>query len=442
MHVDRAFVSVAGQLQISNVPWLSISHNTHLSGYSSTRAEEGRHSDAEDDELCAVTSTAARDTHGHHAHAYRQGHEDYEMEDSACELTRHVDCMMSDLSIQSVTDLPFDVLDFEESLWDLSSVEDDDFELEVHGELNEVLRAFVLDKRSIVLDSACPELAPHIVITPPTDPWEGCVAYSWNTPQPQDDTYLTIPQRYCVPAYSASYALMEYYAQPSAMHASLIYRPALRLSRFMISSSEDEDDLSGSYRRLYKMATRIAMLMAPEFRARWDVEGFRRNQEKPFVWSDPAIPLLSFYGSCRDTRIIDSVHPFTSPHIVIHEAPDQTPWDACSNRIITPQHCENLMVPGVPCHCPVRVVSTPPLAEAESDSDMEGSVSSPTDESDSEFEPDTPAELGVFRFVVSYDCDPPLSCRSKVVRDFALDEDEDDLPPFDEWYQDIALRMR
>lgn len=89
---------------------------------------------------------------------------------------------------------------------------------------------------------------------------------------------------------------------------------------------------------------------------------------------------------------------------------------------------------------------------------------SPSDESDSNSEswPETPKE-DVFRFTMSSDSDkspsysmpctpsysyPFASCHTersyglhpKVTNDFALDEDEDDLPPFDDWYQDIAQR--
>lgn len=45
---------------------------------------------------------------------------------------------------------------------------------------------------------------------------------------------------------------------------------------------------------------------------------------------------------------------------------------------------------------------------------------------------DTPQD-GVFRF-------SPPSPPSKLRHELALDEEEDELPPFDEWYQDIARR--
>jgi len=61
-------------------------------------------------------------------------------------------------------------------------------------------------------------------------------------------------------------------------------------------------------------------------------------------------------------------------------------------------------------------------------------------ESDSESGLDTPTE-GVFRFTVS-DADLSASYDSKLGHDFILDDDDDDLPPFDGWYQDIAQRAQ
>ena len=73
--------------------------------------------------------------------------------------------------------------------------------------------------------------------------------------------------------------------------------------------------------------------------------------------------------------------------------------------------------------------------EKEVDTDGELEEMSPTEESDSEsaFDClDTPQD-GVFRF-------SHLSPPSKLRHEFVLEDDEDDLPPFDEWFQDIARR--
>ena len=67
---------------------------------------------------------------------------------------------------------------------------------------------------------------------------------------------------------------------------------------------------------------------------------------------------------------------------------------------------------------------------------------SPIDESDSDM-PDTPEEE-IFRFTIAEPIKPPmiLEPHAKLSHGFVLEDDDDDLPPFDEWYQDIAQRAR
>jgi hypothetical protein len=172
---------------------------------------------------------------------------------------------------------------------------------------------------------------------------------------------------------------------------------------------------------------------------------------------------------CRDTRIIDSVSSFSVPHIIIHEVPDQAPWEACENRAVAPQHCDYLTVPGTPCFCvpspdvahaetlPTLIVEEtlsftgrhePSLPEeiefAEVGTEEDLGMLSPVDESDSDM-PDTPEE-DVFRFTIvdsrGPSAMPVLESCTKFSHTFVLEDDEDDLPPFDEWYQDIARRTR
>lgn len=59
------------------------------------------------------------------------------------------------------------------------------------------LRELQLDRRNIVLDSAHPDLAPHIVITPPdsVDAWNNYWASCVNRPGPQDPAYLALLPR-------------------------------------------------------------------------------------------------------------------------------------------------------------------------------------------------------------------------------------------------------
>lgn len=66
-----------------------------------------------------------------------------------------------------------------------------DFRLQNH------LRELQLDRHNIVLDSARPDLAPHIVITPPdsVDAWNNYWASCINRPGPQDPAYLALLPR-------------------------------------------------------------------------------------------------------------------------------------------------------------------------------------------------------------------------------------------------------
>ena len=52
------------------------------------------------------------------------------------------------------------------------------------------------DRHNLVIDSACPELAPHIVVSPPEgDPWADYWASWFNRVDPQDSSFLTVPDR-------------------------------------------------------------------------------------------------------------------------------------------------------------------------------------------------------------------------------------------------------
>lgn len=182
--------------------------------------------------------------------------------------------------------------------------------------------------------------------------------------------------------------------------------------------------------------------------------------------------LLQYYSICRDTRIIDSLTPFSAPHIIIHEVPDQAPWQACESRAIVPQNCGYLRVPDLPCSCPPSLPTDAPtlpvppstiiegvplehrddlvprdVESADFDSEDELEMLSSTDESDSDM-PDTP-QGEVFRFIVSslaleeeaeQELHGLLQLRPKLLREFVLEDDEDELPPFDVWYQEIAQR--
>jgi hypothetical protein len=201
--------------------------------------------------------------------------------------------------------------------------------------------------------------------------------------------------------------------------------------------------------------------------------------EIPVTWTDPASPLLSFFFRFNGALIIDSVTPFTVPHIVITEPPiwDYNPYVNMHNSTQSPQDAgwgQSLIVPSPVVHfvnlpedIPLEVTEsasgcsiTPQYAEPE----MEGDV----------WEPDSPSGGSVIGSPEStvlqtpglltpigeeeefdlrmFASSPPQDSHLSLVGggllledapqdvDVYCDDEDDDLPPLDSWYQDIAAR--
>ena len=204
--------------------------------------------------------------------------------------------------------------------------------------------------------------------------------------------------------------------------------------------------------------------------------------EMPITWSDPASPLLSCFRRFPGTLIIDSVTPFTVPHIVITEPPiwDYNPYVNMHNSTQNPQDAgwgRSLVVPSsvvdfvnLPDDTPFEfgestsgysVVAQ--YAESEGEGDMwepespsEGSEGSAAGSPASTvlqtpglltpIEEEEEFELMMFASSPPQDFHPSpfgdnllLTETPEDTRAFCDDED-DDLPPLDSWYQDIAAR--
>lgn len=168
--------------------------------------------------------------------------------------------------------------------------------------------------------------------------------------------------------------------------------------------------------------------------------------------------------------MIDSVQPFSVPHIVIEEAFLEDPWQAFVNHTVNPQDCRFGFYLTVPAS-QVEFVNVCPPAEDEDESDddhiLDG-FGNAYISWDSESEPDSPEEpctpdSGLFHphddmvewkdsshtqspdpetTISGEKFDPPSpNVDSNVTRiTFVDDDDEDDLPPFDDWYLSIAQR--
>lgn len=223
----------------------------------------------------------------------------------------------------------------------------------------------------------------------------------------------------------------------------------------------------------------VARGLHPRYSSPTAISELFSHLETPITWNDPASPLLSCFGRFPGTLIIDSVTPFTVPHIAITEPPiwDYNPYVNMHNSTQTPQDAgwgQCLVVPS-PIVDFVNLPEDAPLglgestsgcsivaecAKSEGEADM-WEPESPSDGSivgsPASTVPQTPGLLtpideeeefdimfassslqGTPSSLVGGDSllleDPPLAAEV-----FCGDED-DDLPPLDSWYQDIAAR--
>ena len=191
--------------------------------------------------------------------------------------------------------------------------------------------------------------------------------------------------------------------------------------------------------------------------------------------------MLSSLRQFRGTTVIDSIAPFNVPHIVISEPPPQNPWVSSGNHPNNPQDClwgARLTVPAKF----ITFVNAPPC-NAE---DVESEPDSDYDDDDERveffdyvalelapFRPETPAsefpliadgrrethvveepihdEGREFAFFLddsspslNDEVSPALLCDEMPRIDYEVldDDEEDDLPPFDDWYISVQSRMR
>ncbi|PCH40813.1 hypothetical protein WOLCODRAFT_55818, partial [Wolfiporia cocos MD-104 SS10] len=180
----------------------------------------------------------------------------------------------------------------------------------------DVLLRLSLHRRNIVLDSLYPEIAPHIVISPPdvSDAWDLYYAVLINRIGPQQPGYLAVPRK------------GDNCELRACMFASGPERHA---------PHNEKSPMDGCLSPIPR--AKAASSAALSFRARWDVPYYPKHFEKPFRWSDPADALLSFFSHCPQTLVIDSSTPYTTPHIVIQEPPPENLWVLHQNNTPNPQ---------------------------------------------------------------------------------------------------------
>lgn len=369
---------------------------------------------------------------------------------------------------------------------------------------------FRRDPRNIVLDSALSEIAPHIVITPPEFDWGDFTVMHENAPPPQQH-----PEQYlCVPGSSPTSLFATAFPKDGAdrgvrapvfvttseeLESDLragdttsanctppkcVFSPSLFVATIEATSQERElmpHLLRALYKRLFSACAAVASDVARTLNSRYSsldtISELFSHLESPVTWSDPALPLLSCFFRFPGALIIDSVTPFTIPHIVITEPPiwDYNPYVNMHNCTQSPQDAgwgQSLVVPS-PVVDFINLPEDDPFGSSET---MPGcSITDQCAQSETEldvWEPESPSEeSGVvspestalqtpglltpigeeeeFDLMVFASSPPDGSSLvgddEQLLEDTPQDveiycEDEDDLPPLDGWYQGIAAR--
>ncbi|KAF6762231.1 hypothetical protein DFP72DRAFT_1061500 [Ephemerocybe angulata] len=342
---------------------------------------------------------------------------------------------------------------------------------------NDALRGYFSVKTNIVLTSICPEVVPHIVITPaqpsPEDyfvPWLNRVDY-----------HLQHPGLLLVPAFDAS----RLSRMPGCDEES--YWPVARSQgksmdgippRVVFSKSRFNRLIEVTASERLTMYHVVTALQRHRLKAlaievsecakilsdRYDPE-YLESLEKPFQWTDPAEPLLETAGYQGVQLLFDSMTPFSVPHILLCTPPAQDPWIPYSTATNDPQDCgfgRYLVVPS-------QQVSFINMAgDYDDDYDI---CETPSDSEPSTPEPMTPPDLEIDSYFWrdpdayandnddeaendQYD-DPEYVAYDRKIDEIETqdipsrpgkpifyfdDEDEDDLPPLDDWYISVARR--
>ncbi|KIK67782.1 hypothetical protein GYMLUDRAFT_68805 [Collybiopsis luxurians FD-317 M1] len=205
---------------------------------------------------------------------------------------------------------------------------------------NEILYHYNMNKEMLVLDSTTPWLTPHIVITPASDTVADLAVAWYNQPNFQDAEKLHLPPPEFSENPPSTYASPSSTIAPPRPCPMAVFSP----SRFnaMIENCSDErlnyfNVVVALRRQTAKVVALMASRAAMSYRVRYDVALPFDDIERPFLWSDPAEPILLASRMHRATLIIDSPNPFRVPHIIINQPPPEDQWTTASNVLNDPQ---------------------------------------------------------------------------------------------------------
>ncbi|KAG6910964.1 hypothetical protein DXG01_006018 [Tephrocybe rancida] len=215
----------------------------------------------------------------------------------------------------------------EEEVWDAASD-------------NETLQHFSYNRLNLVLDSMHPQLAPHIVVTPPEETWEDEYIPWENRVNIQLPSYLNVPP---LDISESPLPLTEPYSYQPLMAIQLLPSfnatppAAFPMPRRVFSSLKLEQSISFASHEHYNLAVMlylqkalckatffVASDTARALRDRYDSQpNVLSELETPFTWTDPAEPILVANHRTFGATIIDSICPFRAPHIIINAPPPQ-----------------------------------------------------------------------------------------------------------------------
>jgi len=290
-------------------------------------------------------------------------------------------------------------------------------------------------------------------------PWQNRVEFQWPgslvvPPLPMFSDCCPSSECHSSPAISATAAT--HTASISSIKAQPTRDASNSKKHVPVPSKRCKLTVRTSHQRRCKAAFYDACKVAITFRKRYDASpDLFSTIEKPFMWSDPAEPVLLESSRLLGTTIIDSHCPFRVPHIIINAPPPPHPWISLNNATSDPQdhgYGQFLTVPSLS----VSVINAP--AEGWEDDISSDSSSLIMDLSESISRPSTPLPEtpiddnlefffsqpgedigddmtnGFFQLIPV----PSMICAEGPPRPprpiFTIEEDEDDLPPFDDWY--------
>lgn len=228
------------------------------------------------------------------------------------------------------------------------------------------------------------------------------------------------------------------------------------------------------------------------FRERYDDAGFFQKIEAPFRWSDPAEPILYQFARCPHNVVLDSFRPFFAPHIMITE-PDSYDVEVSTNNLpanpqdyrwgaaltVTFEKATAVNPPpswfasgsaassdswsdvgselsfGDVCSAPSRPETPPPATpltiECQLDSfvgqDPELHLGGDEGREYASYLQDSapPSAVDSRSSTLPTPCDDPMprpESRPLARSSLWADDDNEDLPPFDDWYTSILLRTQ